>query len=72
MTKEEKNVIPNVKMETIDPIIILDKARPSLEKAGERLGEIISDTIDYIVDEVFGNANKMYNQKRQNEDGKCN
>ena len=51
-------------METIDPIIILDKARPSLEKAGERLGEIISDTIDYIVDEIFSNANKMYNQKR--------
>ena len=64
MTKEEKNVIPNVKMETIDPIIILDKARPTLEKAGERLGEIISDAIDYIVDEVFGNANGMYNQKR--------
>ena len=64
MTKEEKNVIPNVKMETIDPIRILDEVKPTLEKAGERLGEVISDTIDYIVDEIFGNANKMYNQKR--------
>lgn len=64
MYKENKNETSIVNLETINSIEILDKAKPSLEKAGERLGEIISDAIDYIVDEVFGNANGMYNQKR--------
>lgn len=64
MYKENKNETSIVNLETINTIEILDKTKPSLEKAGERLGEIISDTIDYIVDEIFSNANKMYNQKR--------
>lgn len=64
MRRNNNNETSIVNLETINPIEILDKAKPSLEKAGERLGEIISDTIDYIVDEIFGNANKMYNQKR--------
>lgn len=64
MYRENTNETSIVNLETINPIEILEKAKPSLEKAGERLGQVISDTIDYIVDEVFGNANGMYNQKK--------
>lgn len=64
MRRNNNNETSIINLETINPIEILDKAKPSLEKTGERLGEIISDTIDYIVDEIFSNANKMYNQKR--------
>lgn len=64
MRRSNNNETSIVNLETINSIEILDKAKPSLEKAGERLGEIISDTIDYIVDEIFSNANKMYNPKR--------